>query len=224
MILWLYIINLDKADKLLFDVSKIYKKGENCMIYRNHNSNKFNFTIESADCISATNPSIILNEYKLMIPKAYAREETSKRPSDVEKVPHYELYIERQIGSVKNRRGAFVYWKLPKSGTMVAIKLYPDGGADFQKEYHKIILRETDELDRRIVLGFCILYHSALYDECFSDKDPSHWIKSYASLYTASKMPKRLRKGASKDMSEFYKDLAPYDENTYNIFNRVQFI
>lgn len=165
-----------------------------------------------------------LLEYKLCIPKAYAREESNKAPKNAEDVPHYELYIERQIGTSRNRRSTYVFWKLPKSGRLVAIEFFMDGGVDFKKDEHKYILRETDELDRRIVLGFCLKYEGTLLDECYSDDEPSTWLNYYARTYQASQMPKRLKHGnRGNNFTWFYKgSLRPYEE--CGIFKNVLFI
>lgn len=163
-----------------------------------------------------------LNEYKICIPKAYSREETKNMPMDAEKVPHYELYIERQIGTVRNRRSTYIFWKLPKTGRMVAIELFMDGGVDFKPDERKYILRETDELDRRIVLGFCLGHQEALRYACYSDKKDI-WLAGDARHYKASDMPKRIKRGKwDCDFTDFYIDLEPYEE--MGIFSECKFI
>ena len=188
---------------------------------------------KSSDSIVATEKSAIespklLNEYALYIPRAYARGESNKLVShdEVSKIPHSTLYIERQIGRSYTRKPTYVYWELPKTKRLVAIVLYPDGGVEFKKDEHKFIIRETDELDRRIILGFCKKYQSSLKDECHRDADvePNWHLWAKAELYNASKMPKRIKTGkGSGDLTWFYKNmLEPYEE--CGIFSNLQFI
>lgn len=177
-----------------------------------------------------------LNEFKLSIPKKYARGESTKRIkyNEVDKVPHYELFVEPQVGSSLNRRGTDVYFKLPKSGRLVRIIIYPDWGVEFDPKFHKYIIRETDELDRRIIIGFCIKYQSTLRDACYPDNKEDGklddtsimMMQMYASYYKASDMPKRLKTGKlGDDETEWYKMmgmLKPYDE--CGMFSEVAFI
>ena len=167
------------------------------------------------------------NEYfnwKILIPKAYARMESTKRlrPEEVESVEHYTIYITKQIGTVHNRRDCFLYCKFPGSDRMYRIILHMDGGVSYEKLEHKYMLRETDELDRRIVLGFCIMYQHSLKDFCYSDsRKPDWWMLSNASSYTCKMMPKRLKTGSDGNYFN-YPDLKPYEENT--IFRNVAMI
>lgn len=165
-------------------------------------------------------------EYKICIPKEYAREESdeflgSKKSCDV---PHYEIYIERQIGTVRNRRDTYLYLRLPKSKMLVTIILYMDGGVGFDPKFHKYILREMDALDRRVVLGFCLKNESLLKLACYSSESaykPALDLK--AASYRASQMPKRLKTGSRGiDMTFAYSDLEPYEESS--IFKDLQFI
>ena len=188
---------------------------------------------KSSDSIVATEMSAIespklLNEYALCIPRAYARGESNKLVSrnEADKIPHYTLYIERQIGRSYTRKPTYVYWELPKTKRLVAIVLHPDGGVEFKKDEHKFIIRETDELDRRIILGFCKKHQWSLKAECHRDaEDEPDWhLKSNAAFYRASDMPKRIKTGkGSGDLTWFYKNmLEPYEE--CGIFSNLQFI
>lgn len=177
-----------------------------------------------------------LNEFKLSIPKKYARGESTKRIkyNEVDKVPHYELFVEPQVGSSLNRRGTDVYFKLPKSGRLVRIIIYPDWGVEFDPKFHKYIIRETDELDRRIIIGFCMKYQSTLRDACYPDNKEGGEISDTRKMliqmdaadYRASDMPKRLKTGRlGTDFTNFYKLhgwLEPYDE--CGMFSEVAFI
>lgn len=203
------------------------------MIYRNntrHMSRQsldyiFEENLNQIGSMANTTESPVMLEYTLRIPKEYAREESNKIPKDPSTVPHYELYIERQVGSYKNRRSTYIFWKLPKTGRLVAVELLMDGGVDFKKDEHKYILRETDELDRRIILGFCLKYQSLLKDECYSDDEPSVDLWLYARHYKVSEMPKRIKKGSTgRDMTPIYRKLGlePYEES--GLFNQVQFV
>ena len=158
----------------------------------------------------------ILSEYAIRIPKAWARGEENDRPKsfeEVENIPHYELRIEKQIGSSRNRRDTYIYFKLPKSGKFIAIVLHMNGGVSFKPDEHKLLIRETDELDRRIILGFCKKYQYTLKDACYSDYE-SYSAKSDALCYRASKMPKRIKQGPENiKVYSWGQPLEPYEEN-----------
>ena len=69
------------------------------------------YNINESDGINPSDNSLpneqSLNEYTLLIPKEWARGESYYYTGTQEKVaevPHYELHIERQIGTYKNRR------------------------------------------------------------------------------------------------------------------------
>lgn len=169
----------------------------------------------------------ILKEFKISIPKAYARGESSKQVTldEVEDIPHYEIYVERQVGTTRNRRDTYLYLKLPKSGMLVTIILYMDGGVGFDPKFHKYIIRELDALDRRVILGYCLYHESSLKNACYRDED-DFWnmdlIKKSLN-YTASKMPKRLKTGSrGNNFTSAYTDLEPYEE--FGIFSKVAII
>lgn len=170
-----------------------------------------------------------LNEYALLIPRDQARGESdiyTGTQEEVSKIPHYELYIERQIGSWKNRRDAYVYLRLPKSKMMINIVLHMDGGVSFDKKFHRYALRELDELDRRIILGFCDKYHNLLVQACYSDK-PDDYLLHLAATYRASDYKKRIKLGSKgNDMTEFHRKynggFEPYEESY--IFSGIRFL
>lgn len=169
----------------------------------------------------------IIKEFKISIPRAYARGESSKRVTldEVEDIPHYEIYVERQVGTTRNRRDTYLYLKLPKSGMLVTIILYMDGGVGFDPKFHKYIIRELDALDRRVILGYCLYHEYALKDACYEDED-NIWSKRLVkdSLdYKASMMPKRLKNGSrGNDFTKAYTTLEPYEE--FGIFSKVAII
>lgn len=177
----------------------------------------------------------------LCIPRAYAREETKEIPEDASEVPHYELYITKQIGTWKNKRDADVYFKLPKSGRLIRIILHYEQGASYDNKYHTMLIRETDELDRRIVLGFCIKYSHLLRELCYApgynDISRRDRLITDARYYNVSMMQKRLKPGPRipgitcmyPDDFKDHSDENPllYCENTYSnsgIFKYVKFI
>jgi len=175
----------------------------------------------------------ILNEYAIHIPKAWARGEADSRPTnpdDVVNIPHYELRIEKQIGTSRNRRDTYVYYKLPKSGKYIAIVLHMNGGVSFKPDEHKLLIRETDELDRRIILGFCKKHQWTLKDACYEDKENFN-VKSDALCYKASDMPKRIKQGSENiKVYSWGQPLEPYEEEYYinsrelGMFSGVQFL
>lgn len=169
-----------------------------------------------------------LLEYKLCIPKDYARGNEAPgvfyNADTAEKVPHYELYIEKQIGSVRNRRNTYIYLKLPKSGKLVTIILYMDGGVGFDPLFHKYIIRELDATDRRIILGFCLANESSLEAACYETKNSYKTsLELNAARYKITDMPKRLKTGSrGNDFTSYYHDLKPYEETC--IFSSLKFI
>lgn len=191
------------------------------------------YNINESDGINPSDNSLpneqSLNEYTLLIPKEWARGESDHYTGTQEKVaevPHYELHIERQIGTWKNRRDAYVYLRLPKSKKIINIILHMDGGVSFDPKFHKYAIRELDELDRRIILGFCDKYHNLLVQACYSDERDSY-VDHLAATYKASEYKKRIKQGSKGiDMTEFHRKynhgFEPYEEST--IFRTVQFI
>ena len=162
--------------------------------------------------------------WKLCIPKAHARLETDVLPKldDVEKVEHYEIYVFKQVGTARNRRDCFVLCKFPNTDRYFRVILHMYGGVSYAKDEHKYMLRLTDELDRRIVLGFCMMYQGNLTSYSYDNqKFPDRWILSCARDYTANDMPKRLKQGSAGNFYN-YKNLEPYEEA--NIFRDVVLI
>lgn len=166
----------------------------------------------------ATSDKDIFFKYALYIPKQYARGEVKEYPSREElesgKMPRYELYVTDQVGSTYCRRNTYIYLKLP-SGKMVAIILYPDYGVGFEPRDRKYILREYDQLDRRIILGFCRYCQSQLREACHGEADRKEWwLKMEARCYNSKKQPKRIKQGRESNFDAFYAKhvgLEPYD-------------
>lgn len=189
-----------------------------------------NFSQKEIECMNGISVKEVerdvLTEYKICIPKSYSRGESDKYVpvKDCEDVPHYELYIERQIGSVRNRRDTYLYLRLPESGMLVTIILYMDGGVGFDPKFHKYILRELDELDRRVILGFCLQNEGSLRWACYSNENEyKRSLELKASKYNISQMPKRLKTGSrDNDFTSMYNDLEPYEES--NIFSNMKLI
>ncbi len=173
-----------------------------------------------------------MNEtFSLYIPKAYARGEKNSKDylvsiNDDKNIPHYEIIVDKQIGTWRNRRDTNLYFKLPKSGKLIRIILHMNQGVSFDKQFHTMLIRETDALDRLIVLGFCMKYQSILKDACYADHDDKStrmWLNVYAHNYNKDMMPKRLKQGdQGVDSSRFWTDMKPYEENAIedNIFTR----
>lgn len=171
--------------------------------------------------------------YPILIPRAYAREETSvrtRKPEEIEKIDHYTLYITKQIGSVQTRRDTFVYIKLPQSGNYIPIILHVDGGVSFQPITKRLALKEFDELDRRIILGYCRKFHSTLVWESHNGYGRhKFYLQQEAAYYKASHQPKRFKLGSEgHDFSRFYKNLKPYElppiKMEHNMFENLRFI
>lgn len=195
------------------------------MIYKN----KINLSVINEETILESE----FDGYSIFIPRAYARGESDewiRKPEEIQKLDHYELRITRQIGSVQTRKDSFVYIKLPKSNTSAAIVLHADGGISFHPSTKRLVYREFDQLDRRIILGFCRKFQSTLFSACHDDKHRhKDWLEYNASRYRFSDQPKRIKQGSEgNDFSRFYKDLKPYEllsaKESTNIFMNIQFI
>ena len=164
--------------------------------------------------------------WAVRIPKAYSRMESDVKvkPEEVDKVDHYTIHITKQIGSPKNRRDCFLYCKFPNSERLYKIILHMDGGVSYEKSEHRFMIRETDELDRRIVLGFCKMYQGNLLSYCYSNNGtPDKWMLRNATSYRCNHMAKRIRQG-SENNSYPYHNLKPYEEANRNIFSNLAFI
>ena len=157
--------------------------------------------------------------YEIPIPRAHARMEDSSRVLP----EHYSIYITKQIGTVRNRRDCFLYCKFPSNDRLFKIILHMDGGVSYEKSEHKYMLRVTDELDRRVVLGFCKKYQGQLKNACYSDeREPNAFILNNAAEYTHEMMPVRIKSGSAGNNFR-YPHLEPYEES-YNIFANVALI
>lgn len=165
------------------------------------------------------------NTYKIMIPRAHARMETSTKPKldELESVEHYTIYIIKQIGSIQNRRDTILFCNFPSSDRLFKVILHTDGGVSFEKYEHKYMLRVTDELDRRIILGYCMMYQVELRWLSYGDKKPMWRDYSNALNYRADMMAKRLKHGPINTSIIKYNNLKAFEENT-NIFSKVALI
>lgn len=163
--------------------------------------------------------------YEIPIPRAHARmeDETRVLPDHALTIEHYSIYITKQIGSIHNRRDCYIYCKFPSNDRLFKIILHTDGGVSYEKSEHKYMIRITDELDRRIVLGFCKKYQGQLKMACYSDERKANiFILKHAADYTYRMMPIRIRSGSVGNNFD-YSNLKPYEE-CYNIFTNVAFI
>lgn len=183
-----------------------------------HNETIFNMKRDAAESQSRSvnckdNPLYIGTIY---IPRAYAREETKIYPSDPKAVDHYEISLIRQYND-SDKTSTYVFAQLPKTKEYVAIELFKKGcGADFLKRDHSKILRGTyDELDRRILLGFCIENaHMLIFNSHIAENKITMQLKAYSKFYKASRQPKRLKKGYIESV----------DYINYGIFSNVEFM
>lgn len=164
--------------------------------------------------------------YEVAIPRAYARMET-KQLSMGEKafeVEHFSIYIVQQLGTVRIKRDAIVLVKFPYSDRLFKVTLYYNGGIEYSKEEHKYFLRESkDELDRRIINGFCAKYDKHLFEACHQDPyyGPDYYLLRKAAMYNHKMMPLRIKHGERG--IRYYPVPDPLDEGT-NIFANLAFI
>ena len=178
----------------------------------------------------------------IRIPREYARTNTAYpgRYETLEKdnVECYELILFSQVGDpFVTRKPTYVLLRLPESdkndGKKYAkIIMYHDGGVEFDPAERKYVLRVYDELDRRIIIGFCIKHQDSL--EIISHSNMSEKedfinptsIDLHAKYYTADEMPKRLktgRRGNRPNMSiGVPRPPRPYEES--GIFSAVRFL
>lgn len=142
-----------------------------------------------------------LGVYTIYIPSEYARLESNERirkRDDAKEISHYEIYIVHQ--GTKPLDSAILLFKFPNSDTKYSVLVTRDNGTSFMKDAHKNILRESDELDRRIILGFCNMYASNLIDATYHDGYHSmertlDWLSNEALSYKSSMQPKRIKNG-----------------------------
>lgn len=208
------------------------------MTFKEYNEIKDTLDVEIACSNFSVSKIKNINEFEVKIPVAYSRKEKGSKLISYEKldkdnsIPCYELFVTEQIGTSRNRRDTNIYYKLPKSGDTIRIILHKNQGVSFDPLHHKALLKETDELDRRIIRGFCLKYQSTLMDACYppynSREDYQRDIKIKAMYYNCDKMPKRLPRSGDQgvDSSRFWKDLKPYEESNVDcgIFSNVVFI
>lgn len=183
----------------------------------------------------------MLEDYPLYIPRAYARGESNieiKSQEEASKIDHYEIRVVRQVGSTHTLRDTYTFLYLPKQKRYVAIILYPRGGINIKPDEHKFILREFDELDRRIVLGFMDKYCIDLFMESHRGTPPSdHYFRESlgktALKYKYDQHAKRIRVGSKDKDPEKTRYIAknvlkikPYEESyeKYGMFADVSFI
>lgn len=134
----------------------------------------------------------------LRIPRQHARTNTpyEKGFEGLDDVECYRLHIFSQVGDPYNtRRDTYIILELP-SGLMVPIILYWNGGVDFDPAGRKYINREYDELDRRIIRGFCTRYKNSL--KCMSHNDTSSLfnalVKVRAIEFNSKQIPAEISK------------------------------
>lgn len=189
-----------------------------------------------------------INIRTLKIPATNARLESNEKfrtMDDLDGVDCYTIYIPEfkyapytYHGDVKadkhNPNGHLIFFKFPKSQNVRSIILYSDGGVDFVQHEHKFILRESDELDRRIVAGFCKLYNMQIVEYCETGRVSNGlygpWLEHEALTYNARKQPKRLKLGHSD--RPMYESFMSYDINDFcdeafiydNMIEAIKFI
>lgn len=175
-----------------------------------------NCSIEDTDC----------NLYELCIPRDHARMESCKRVciEDARCINHYSIYIAEQIGSVRNRRDCLLLCKFPTSDQLFGVYLFMEGGVNYVKYEHKYMLRVTDELDRRIILGFCLKYQDQLKRACYNHtRDQDGYLLLAAADYTYKMMPVRI-KHQRGSFDPQYKTLEPYEERATKFINSIAII
>lgn len=173
--------------------------------------------IDLNNAINKLNRDIEDSEYnvrELCIPRDHARMENNKSVplEECKNVDHYSIYITEQVGTIRNRRDCLLLCKFPTSDRLFGVYIFMQGGVNYVKDEHKYMLRVTDELDRRIVLGFCLKYQDQLKRACY-DHGPreDHYLELAAADYTHKMMPLRI-KHQRGDFDPEYKDLEPYEE------------
>ena len=195
---------------ILYNHSPIGQKGAFAMMLINNNilrESTWNAIQNAKKVLLMDGDKTILDKDNIkitpvLIPMAYAREETDEAPdiADIPNIPHYELYIVRQVETIEDYKPAIVLWKLPKTGIFVTIKaMVTPGRIGIEKREHTAIIRGSDELDRRIVYGFCHNNWSDIRIESFETKGFWTNIDSDGYRYRASDAPKRIKLYSDED-------------------------
>lgn len=153
-----------------------------------------------------------INFHKICIPRDNARMETNRkfyRLEDVENIPHYEIYLLTQPSNSRFLEETLVYFKFPNSKKFYTVLIHKDYTVSFNKHEHKFILRESDDLDRRIILGFCKMYAGNIGSACKNMNDAYNntdfkWLQKEAMNYNASMQPKRIKAGCYTNRNTTY--------------------
>ena len=156
---------------------------------------------------------------ELMIPKDTARMESKnfrqiadfKREVRESNLPHYSIYLVAQSYKFllnKDKNSPYTYdkdakvivlYRFPNSNNIHSAYVYHDGRIEMPKREHAAVLRESDELDRRIVFGFLREYYpdiigiSTDLDAYNGGENVDDIIDAYAGFYTADEQPKRFK-------------------------------
>lgn len=172
-----------------------------------------------------------INVALVKIPREYARENKHFNPYeiDIDTVECYELFLYHQVGEYMiTKKDTYAFIKLP-SGKLVNIILYHDGGVEFDPAQRKYVLREYDELDRRIILGFCIKHQEAIKNTSHKllDNEDSfglEYLRHKAIGFNEKDLNKRLKTGRTGIYARRLdaREPKPYEE--MGIFSEVVFL
>lgn len=176
----------------------------------------------------------------IRIPREYARNNTpypcTYETLEKNNVECYELILFSQVGDpFITKKPTYILLKLPESEKnnskkYAKIIMNHDGRVEFEPSERRYVLRVYDELDRRIILGFCTKYRDDLeiisHSNIDEDIELPTSIDIHAKYYTADKMPKRLKTNRMGNRDITYIGI-PTPSNLYkesSIFSRVKFL
>lgn len=202
------------------------------MIYSSRYDNKYlDCSVKLAREIkNMENSNVVPDVMILRIPMAYARMESNKvwyNDEEIKNIPHYVIAIPKQEDyGIKDSLtykefDTLVFFRKSNEENYRMIILYGSGGVNFPKYEHKYLIHETDELDRRIIKGFCDKYQYEITRVSLSDNPAEErtMLVSDAHYYRCNMQPKRIKSGPNK----YYNENVITIKND-NIFKDVQFI
>lgn len=150
----------------------------------------------------------------IRIPKESARSgkpnnmSTDEIYTDKDSSKYYEflLIMEQSHSFANENTPVLILYRTPITNTLISIYVYHNRRIEIERKDHTIFLRETDEIDRRIIKGF-------IYKNCSWICRLDIWnIKSNAASFKIDNAPKRV-----------VTSLRRFNE-TFDIFSNVSFI
>lgn len=153
-----------------------------------------------------------------------------ERLNKIDKVKHFDLYIEPQLERPDKYSSCWIWVKLPEEiegVNYIPIVIHHGGGVTVHPYFHKHFLRSFNNRERHVILGFCYIYGPTIEGICisnakndtdFSDKELRE-LKIGALNYRDTDAPKRINFGPDKNV---VKRLHPSVDDYYNWMDRMR--